>query len=71
MDISRSTYYYKSRMDEAKRKEDMDIRDRLEELALRFPALWISSYDGSIEARRIPGQSQACPAAHAGVGSLM
>jgi len=24
-------------MDEAKRKEDMDIRDRLEELALRFP----------------------------------
>jgi len=37
MGIPRSTYYYKSRMDEAKRKEDADIRDRLEELALRFP----------------------------------
>ena len=37
MDIPRSTYYYKSRMDEAKRREDMDIKDRLEELALRFP----------------------------------
>ena len=37
MDIPRSTYYYRSRMDEAKRKQDADIRDRLEELALRFP----------------------------------
>ena len=37
MDIPRSTYYYKPRAGEAKRKEDADIRDRLEELALRFP----------------------------------
>jgi transposase InsO family protein len=37
MDIPRSTYYYKPRVDKAKRKEDADIRDRLEELALRFP----------------------------------
>jgi len=37
MGIPCSTYYYKSRMDEAKRKQDADIRDRLEELALRFP----------------------------------
>jgi len=37
MDIPRSTYYYKPRADEAKRKQDADIRDRLEELALRFP----------------------------------
>ena len=37
MDIPRSTYYYKPRVDQAKRKEDMDIKDRLEELALRFP----------------------------------
>jgi len=37
MDIPRSTYYYKSRAGEANCKEDMDIKDRLEELALRFP----------------------------------
>ncbi len=37
MGIPRSTYYYKSRADEAKCREDMDIKDRLEELALRFP----------------------------------
>ena len=37
MDIPRSTYYYKSYACEAKRREDMDINDRLEELALRFP----------------------------------
>ncbi len=37
MGIPRSTYYYKSRMDQAKYREDMDIKDRLEELALRFP----------------------------------
>ena len=37
MDIPRSTYYYKPRVDKAKRKQDADIRDRLEELALRFP----------------------------------
>ena len=37
MDIPRSTYYYKPRAGEAKRKEDADIRDRLEELALRSP----------------------------------
>jgi len=37
MDIPRSTYYYKPRADEAKRKQDADIRKRLEELALRFP----------------------------------
>ena len=37
MGIPRSTYYYKSRMDEVKREQDADIRDRLEELALRFP----------------------------------
>ncbi len=36
MDIPRSTYY-KPRADQAKRREDMDIKDRLEELALRFP----------------------------------
>jgi len=37
MGIPRSIYYYKSRVDQAKHKEDMDIKDRLEELALRFP----------------------------------
>jgi len=37
MGIPRSTYYYKPRADQAKCKEDMDIKDRLEELALRFP----------------------------------
>jgi len=37
MGIPRSTYYYKPRADQAKRREDMDIKDRLEELALRFP----------------------------------
>ena len=37
MDIPRSTYYYTPRVDEAKRKQDADIRARLEELALRFP----------------------------------
>lgn len=36
MDIPRSTYYYKPHADKVKRKEDMDIRDRLEELALHF-----------------------------------
>jgi transposase InsO family protein len=37
MDIPRSTYYYNPRADQAKCREDMDIKDRLEELALRFP----------------------------------
>jgi len=37
MDIPRSTYYYKPRVDEVKRRQDADIRERLEELALRFP----------------------------------
>ena len=36
MGIPRSTYYYKPHVDEVKRKQDADIRDRLEELALRF-----------------------------------
>jgi len=37
MDIPRSTYYYKPQTGQAKRKEDMDITNRLEELPLRFP----------------------------------
>ena len=37
MDISRSTYYYRPHTDDAKCKQDADIRDRLEELALHFP----------------------------------
>jgi transposase InsO family protein len=37
MELPRSTYYYKPRKNEAKLKEDADIRDRMEELALRFP----------------------------------
>ena len=37
MGIPRSTYYYKPHTDEVKRKQDADIKDRLEELALRFP----------------------------------
>jgi len=49
MDIPRSTYYYKPRADEAKRKQDADIRGRLEELALRFPRY---------EYRRITAQLQ-------------
>jgi transposase InsO family protein len=36
MGIPRSTYYYKPHAGEAKRKQDADIRDRLEELALHF-----------------------------------
>jgi len=36
MGIPRSTYYYKAHADEVKRKQDADIRDRLEELALHF-----------------------------------
>jgi len=35
--LSRSTYYYRSEQDEAKAKEDADIRDRMEDLALEFP----------------------------------
>lgn len=35
--MSRSTYYYRSEANEAKAKEDADIRDRMEELALEFP----------------------------------
>jgi transposase InsO family protein len=38
MGLSRSSYYYQAKGEpEAKRKEDADIRDRLEALALRFP----------------------------------
>jgi len=38
MGLSRSSYYYRAKGEpEAKRKEDADIRDRLEALALRFP----------------------------------
>ena len=37
MDIPHSTYYYKPRAEETKYKEDVDIKDRLEELTLRFP----------------------------------
>lgn len=37
MDLSRSTYYYKPASTARKRKEDADLRDRLEQLALRFP----------------------------------
>jgi putative transposase len=37
MSIARSSYYYNPSIDQTKRKQDMDIRDRLEELALRFP----------------------------------
>lgn len=37
MDLPRSSYYYKPRINGAKLKEDADIRDRIEELALRFP----------------------------------
>ncbi len=37
MDIPRSTYYYRPDKNEAKLKEDADIRDRIEGLALRFP----------------------------------
>lgn len=37
MGIPCSTYYYKSHTEAAKRKQDADIRDRLEELALHFP----------------------------------
>ena len=32
-----STYYYKSRDKTGKEREDADLRDRIERLALRFP----------------------------------
>ena len=35
MGLARSTYYYSPQ--ETKQKEDADIRDRMETLALRFP----------------------------------
>lgn len=37
MDLPRSTYYYCPVNQTKKRKEDADLRDRLEQLALRFP----------------------------------
>ena len=37
MDLPRSTYYYKSRDKTGKEREDADLRDRIERLALRFP----------------------------------
>ena len=35
MGVARSTYYYSPQ--DAKQKEDADLRDRMETLALRFP----------------------------------
>lgn len=35
--LARSTYYYSPAVDEAKAREDADIRDRMEQLALKFP----------------------------------
>lgn len=37
MGLPRSTYYYKSRDKTGKEREDADLRDRIERLALRFP----------------------------------
>ena len=37
MDLPRSTYYYKSRDKTGKEREEADLRDRIERLALRFP----------------------------------
>jgi len=37
MDLPRSTYYYRSRDKSKKKGEDADLRDRMEQLALRFP----------------------------------
>ena len=37
MALPRSTYYYKSRDKTRKEREDADLRDRMEQLALRFP----------------------------------
>ncbi len=37
IDLATSTYYYRARANEARAKENADLRDRLEELALRFP----------------------------------
>ena len=64
MDIPRSTYYYKPRADEAKRKQDADIRDRLEELALRFPRYGYRRMSAQLQRE---GESQACVAADAGI----
>lgn len=37
IDLPRSSYYYRPDVDEAKAREDADIRDRMEMLALEFP----------------------------------
>ncbi|MBD3333963.1 MAG: IS3 family transposase [Candidatus Eisenbacteria bacterium] len=37
IDLPRSTYYYQSQASDARAKENADLRDRLEELALKFP----------------------------------
>jgi putative transposase len=37
IDLAPSTYYYRSRASEARAKENADLRDRLEQLALKFP----------------------------------
>jgi putative transposase len=37
IDLAPSTYYYRSRVDATRAAENADLRDRLEELALKFP----------------------------------
>ena len=37
IDLAHSTYYYRSRADKTRAKENADIRDRMEQLALKFP----------------------------------
>lgn len=37
IDLAPSTYYYRSRASQARAKENADLRDRLEQLALKFP----------------------------------
>ena len=45
MDLLRSTYYYYQLVNQArKRKEDADLRDRMEQLALRVPRYGYRQY---------------------------
>ena len=46
MDLHPSTYYYQLVNQARKRKEDTDLRDRMEQLALRFPRYGYRQYPG-------------------------
>jgi len=60
MGLSRSTYYHRSREKsiEAK-KEEADLRDRIEQIVVEFARYGYRRVDLSAQARGLQGQSQA------------